>query len=248
MIPTVGHFILVLQHYFIREFSLKRALYILTVIVATYPLFRLHMNQRREPRQPREKAWLRSIVQILVGAFNPEHEHPHFLPEEDDVGIGLSHRLCKDLEQLYHFLGIDDGVTPFFPEPHTILCTTRINCILCLNDDAPPRATSFPTFLYQRSPSLIRLVHAPPFKLILLHPPLTYLQPTNGYLPHDDLNLQQQKMDVESLRPTSPILMRVRLATRETPRRRHCTSASVRNSDPEGSSTNPMHDMGYYAH
>ncbi|KAJ7912450.1 hypothetical protein B0H13DRAFT_2232502 [Mycena leptocephala] len=152
MIPTLGHFILVLQLYFIPEFSLKRALYILTVLVATYPLFRLHMNQRREPRQPRETAWLRSIVQILAGAFNPEHEHPHFPPEEDDVGIGLSHTLCQDLEQLYHFLGIDDGVTTLFPELHTILCTTRINCILCLNDGHPP------TLRRHREPRKIRLL------------------------------------------------------------------------------------------
>ncbi|KAJ7932910.1 hypothetical protein B0H13DRAFT_2227444 [Mycena leptocephala] len=148
----MGHPFILVSLYFIREFSLKRALYILTVLVATYPLFRLHMNQRREPRQPRETAWLRSIVQILAGAFNPEHEHPHFPPEEDDVGIGLSHRLCQDLEQLYHFLGIDDGVTTLFPEPHTILCTTRINCILCLNDGHPP------TLRRHREPQKIRLL------------------------------------------------------------------------------------------
>ncbi|KAJ7910441.1 hypothetical protein B0H13DRAFT_2232934 [Mycena leptocephala] len=142
MIPTLGHFILVLQLYFIPEFSLKRALYILTIAY----------ESATRTRQPRETAWLRSIVQILAGAFNPEHEHPHFPPEEDDVGIGLSHRLCQDLEQLYHFLGIDDGVTTLFPELHTILCTTRINCILCLNDGHPP------TLRRHREPQKIRLL------------------------------------------------------------------------------------------
>lgn len=138
MIPTLGHFITVLQLYFIHEFSLQRAFYILTVLVATYPLFRLHLNQRLEPRQPQDTAWLRSIVAILGGAFGSQHEHPHFPPEEDEVGIGLSHRLCGDIEQLYHLLGVDDPSTQLFPEPYTILCTTRLHCIFCPDEGHPP--------------------------------------------------------------------------------------------------------------
>ncbi|KAJ6612428.1 hypothetical protein B0H10DRAFT_2280214 [Mycena sp. CBHHK59/15] len=138
MIPTLGNFILVLQLYFFHEFSLQRAFYILTVLVATYPLFRLHLNQRREPRQPQETAWLRSIVAILARTFNSGHEHPYFLPEADDLGTHLSQRVCQDLEQLYHILGIDDASTQLFPKPHTILCTARLHCMLCPNDVHPP--------------------------------------------------------------------------------------------------------------
>ncbi|KAJ7348439.1 hypothetical protein DFH08DRAFT_808179 [Mycena albidolilacea] len=138
MIPSLGHFMVVLQLYFLREFSLQRAFYILTVLVATYPLFKLHLNQRREPRQPRETAWLRSIFTILDGAFNSKHEHPHFPPEADDLGPGLVRKLCGDLEHLYHLLGIDDPSNQLFPEAHTILCTTRLDCIFCPNDGRPP--------------------------------------------------------------------------------------------------------------
>ncbi|KAJ7078110.1 hypothetical protein C8R43DRAFT_1053419 [Mycena crocata] len=105
MIPSLGNFVVILQLYFSPEFSLQRAFYIITVLAATYPLFQLHLNQRREPHQPRVTAWLTSIFELLVDAFDSKHEHPYFLP---DLTAGLGERLCRDLEQLYHLLGIDD--------------------------------------------------------------------------------------------------------------------------------------------
>ncbi|KAJ7777716.1 hypothetical protein DFH07DRAFT_976931 [Mycena maculata] len=154
MIPTLGNFIVILQLYFLHEFSLQRAFYILTVLVATYPLFRLHLNQRQEPRQPRDTAWLRSITSILAQAFTSEHEHPHFPPEEDDVGIQLGQRVCRDLEQLYHLLGADDKDSPpLFPEPHRILCTTRLHCTLC-----PSENGRTPTLRRFGNPQQVRLL------------------------------------------------------------------------------------------
>ncbi|KAJ7695214.1 hypothetical protein B0H17DRAFT_1159076 [Mycena rosella] len=140
MIPTVGHLILILQLYFIEQFSLQRSLYIITVLTATYPLFRLHLNQRRAPRQPMETAWLRSIATVLGNAFANENEHPHFPPDEEGLGPQLSQRVCADLEQLYHLLGADDPSqsTELFPPPHIILCTTRLHCIHCPAEDGPP--------------------------------------------------------------------------------------------------------------
>ncbi|KAJ7448204.1 hypothetical protein B0H11DRAFT_2333518 [Mycena galericulata] len=139
MIPTLGHFIVILQLYFIDQFSLHRALYILTVLSATYPLFRLHLNQRNRPRQPIQTAWLRSITAILENAFANKHEHPHFPPDEDGLAADLSRRLCQDLEQLYNLLGISDTDTDssLFPPPHVILCTTRLNCVICPPIDPP---------------------------------------------------------------------------------------------------------------
>ncbi|KAJ6587760.1 hypothetical protein B0H10DRAFT_1961350 [Mycena sp. CBHHK59/15] len=131
---------------------LPRAFYILTVLVASYPLFKLHLNQHREARQPQQTAWLRSIVAILEGAFHRRHEHSHFPPEEGTIGPDLSHRLCEDLEKMYHLLGIDDPSMQLFPEPHTILCTTRINCVLCPNHGHPP------TLCRHREPQEIRLL------------------------------------------------------------------------------------------
>ncbi|KAJ7768662.1 hypothetical protein DFH07DRAFT_1007962 [Mycena maculata] len=154
MIPTLGNFIVILQLYFLHQFSLQRAFYILTVLIATYPLFRLHLNQRQEPRQPRDTAWLRSITSILAQAFTSEHEHPHFPPEEDDVGIQLGQRVCRDLEQLYHLLGADDKDSPpLFPKPHRILCTTRLHCTLC-----PSENGRTPTLHCFGNPQQVRLL------------------------------------------------------------------------------------------
>ncbi|KAJ6608558.1 hypothetical protein B0H10DRAFT_2302548 [Mycena sp. CBHHK59/15] len=154
MIPTLGNFIIILQLYFLHEFSLQRAFYILTVLVATYPLFRLHLNQRQEPRQPRETAWLRSVTAILARAFTSGHEHPFFPPEDDDVGIQLGQRVCQDLEQLYHLLGVDNNdSTPLFPEPHRILCTTSLHCTLCYSEDG-----CTPTLRRHGKPQGVRLL------------------------------------------------------------------------------------------
>ncbi|KAJ7433121.1 hypothetical protein B0H11DRAFT_1759289 [Mycena galericulata] len=156
MIPTLGNFIAILQLYFLHQFSLQRAFYILTVLVATYPLYRLHLNQRQEPRQPQETAWLRSIVAILARSFNSKHEHSYFVPEEDSVGTQLSQRVCRDLEQLYHLLGIDDNDSaPLFPEPHRIICTTRLHCTLCPSEDG-----STPTLRRHGKPQQIRFLDA----------------------------------------------------------------------------------------
>ncbi|KAJ6610749.1 hypothetical protein B0H10DRAFT_2290712 [Mycena sp. CBHHK59/15] len=146
MIPTVTGFIVVLQLYFIHEFSLQRALYILTVLVATYPLFQLHLNQRREPRQPQETAWFRSIAEILAAAFDKDHEHPYFPPNDDnDLGPHLS-------RQLYGLLGINDQSTELFPEPHIILCTTCLHCLFCPNEGHPR------SLWHHRKPQPVRLL------------------------------------------------------------------------------------------
>ncbi|KAJ6513218.1 hypothetical protein C8R45DRAFT_338553 [Mycena sanguinolenta] len=131
MVPMLGHFILILQLYFVDQFSLQRALYILTVLAVTYPLFRLHRNQREGYRQPRETAWLRSISAVLFDAFSEVHEHPDYPPTEDGLGPRLSEQMCQDLEQLYRLLGINEQHTEIFPAPHTILVTNRLHCVIC---------------------------------------------------------------------------------------------------------------------
>ncbi|KAJ7261470.1 hypothetical protein C8J57DRAFT_1634439 [Mycena rebaudengoi] len=154
MIATLGRFTVVLQLYFLEEFSLQRVFYILSVLVATYPLFRLHLNQRREPRQLRETAWLRSITDIFVAAFDQAHEHPDFPPNDSDIGPQLSQRVLQDLEQLYGLLGIPDESTQLFPEPHTILSTHRIDCIFCPNEGHPR------TLRRHRKPQQVRLLNS----------------------------------------------------------------------------------------
>ncbi|KAJ7844841.1 hypothetical protein B0H13DRAFT_2239147 [Mycena leptocephala] len=89
MIPSLGQFLVVLQLYFIHEFSFQRAFYVVTVL---------------------------------------------------------------DLEKLYHLLGIDDPSTKLFPEPHTILCTTRVNCVFCPDHGHPP------TLRRHREPQVVHLL------------------------------------------------------------------------------------------
>lgn len=140
MIPILGHFIVILQLYFVDEFSLQRTLYILTVLAATYPLFRLHLNQRKQPHQPAQTAWLRSVTAIVASAFSNENEHEYFPPDEDGLGARLSQRVCEDIEQLYTLLGISDvnaDSSQLFPPPHIILCTTRLHCVVC-SPESPP--------------------------------------------------------------------------------------------------------------
>ncbi|KAK6966551.1 hypothetical protein R3P38DRAFT_2401967, partial [Favolaschia claudopus] len=131
MIPSLGHGLAVLQLYFVAQFSLRRVFYILSILITTYPLFQLHLNQLNEPRQPRETAWLRSIHAVLYSAFGAENEHPDYPPEPDNVGPDLAGKFCRDLQQLYHLLGADDTSMSLFPEPQIILCTPRLNCIFC---------------------------------------------------------------------------------------------------------------------
>ncbi|KAJ7168270.1 hypothetical protein C8R43DRAFT_1158379 [Mycena crocata] len=144
MIPSLGNFVVILQLYFSPEFSLQRAFYIITVLAATYPLFQLHLNQRREPHQPRVTAWLTSIFELLVDAFDSKHEHPYFLP---DLTAGLGERLCRDLEQLYHLLGIDDPSAQLFPAAHIILATPRWDCIFCATRDTHLRSDAADLFV-----------------------------------------------------------------------------------------------------
>ncbi|KAJ7717882.1 hypothetical protein B0H16DRAFT_1337809 [Mycena metata] len=137
MIPTLGNFILILQLYFIDEFSLKRAFYILTVLSACYPLFRLHLNQRRGPRQPTETAWLRSIFDAITKAFDNQHEHPDFPPDADGLGPQLSQKVRGDLEQLFRLLGVDEDHLDLFPHPSPLLVTDRLCCIFCSLEERP---------------------------------------------------------------------------------------------------------------
>ncbi|KAJ7245101.1 hypothetical protein C8J57DRAFT_1725416 [Mycena rebaudengoi] len=135
MAASLGPFIVALQLYFVDEFSLQRTLYILTVLAATYPLYRLHLNQRNEPRQPRETAWLRSIGAIIQDSFGSQHEHGDFPPEPEELGASLSQQAFQDIEHLYRLMGIDGNSPPLFPKPHRILCTSRLHCSVCPPDD-----------------------------------------------------------------------------------------------------------------
>lgn len=138
MAVSVYNFIVFLQVFFPGALSLERTLYAIAIITSLYPLFRLHRNQRREPRQPTATGWYRSMALLLRRAFHPEREDPQRWLDEG-TGDEYAQQMCDDLEQLYEFLGIlgpSRDHNDFFPRPRPILVTPRLNCILCPPSDS----------------------------------------------------------------------------------------------------------------
>ncbi|KAJ7614262.1 hypothetical protein DFH06DRAFT_1286300 [Mycena polygramma] len=76
MTATVRDLILILQIFFPSDLSLHKALYLLGVVISLYPLLRLHLNQRRQPRQPARSAWTKSILLLLLAAFKQDTSRP----------------------------------------------------------------------------------------------------------------------------------------------------------------------------
>ncbi|KAJ7871932.1 hypothetical protein B0H13DRAFT_2554153 [Mycena leptocephala] len=125
MAVSVYNFIVFLQFFFPGGLSLQRTLYAIAIhciqgppslslerviITSLYPPFRLHKNQRREPRQP------------PATAFHPERQDPDTWLDEGP-GDEYAQTIYDDLEQLYQYLGILES---FFPEPRAILLTSRL--------------------------------------------------------------------------------------------------------------------------
>ncbi|KAJ7458320.1 hypothetical protein B0H11DRAFT_2061707 [Mycena galericulata] len=137
MTPTVRDLILILQIFFPGELSLHKALYLLGVIISLYPLLRLHLNQRRQPRQPGRTAWLKSISALLLGAFAQEDTHPPTWASGIDRSAEYAAYISQDLSALYTMLGLnpDDLGAPSpaspFPSTRPLLCTTRLSCVFC---------------------------------------------------------------------------------------------------------------------
>ncbi|KAJ7918117.1 hypothetical protein B0H13DRAFT_2231299 [Mycena leptocephala] len=129
MAVSVYNFIVFLQFFFPGGLSLQRTLYAIAIITSLYPLFRLHKNQRREPRQPPATGWYRSIAQLISRAFHPERQDPDTWLDEGP-GDEYAQTICDDLEQLYQYLGILESSSTnndrFFPEPRAILLTSRL--------------------------------------------------------------------------------------------------------------------------
>ncbi|KAF8164581.1 hypothetical protein K438DRAFT_2066952 [Mycena galopus ATCC 62051] len=137
MAPTVRDLILILQLFFPAELSVHKALYVLGVVLSLYPLLRLHLNQRRQPHQPAQTAWTKSIQNLLVAAFKLEDNHPPIWATGLDRGQEYADHISAELHPIYALLGLnpDDLAVPSpassFPAPRIILCTSRISCIFC---------------------------------------------------------------------------------------------------------------------
>ncbi|KAK7041012.1 hypothetical protein R3P38DRAFT_3179515 [Favolaschia claudopus] len=123
--------------FFPAELSIDKAFYLFGVIISLYPLFRLHINQRRQPRQPARTAWTTAILAILTAAFRSDDEDNSPWATGIDRTEEFAQHICNELDPLYSMLGLNahnlTAPTPnsFFAVPRRILCSSRISCIFC---------------------------------------------------------------------------------------------------------------------
>ena len=144
MTASVKDLTLILELFFPAALSLPRALYVLATIVSVYPLLLLHKSQQREPRQPKNTAWFKSLVSIIASGFQVA-SHPELaLFVNNDLDIPpeqqLARNIGQDLEAIYEFLGLDDNfhgdsIHRLFPRVRQILVTPRTTCIICPLDE-----------------------------------------------------------------------------------------------------------------
>jgi hypothetical protein len=130
MVTTVRNLVTVLEMFLPGGMSMQRAFSVLAMVASLAPLLRLHRNQRQQPRQPRETAWLTSISNLIFSAFSNDGEEiePPFHEYVTDM--------YQDIDGIYEFLGLnphDGGVNTetLFPQQPPILCTNRLECIIC---------------------------------------------------------------------------------------------------------------------
>jgi hypothetical protein len=133
--PTINHLIVILQAFFPENLELTRALHVLTILPALYPLMRLHRNQVAQPRQPNETGWMTAIWALIFAAFHPENINPDMWPGEGP-GQHAAERVFDHIDNLYHSLGLNteyDNISsrPMFTVPPIVLTTQHKDCIIC---------------------------------------------------------------------------------------------------------------------
>ncbi|KAF8144855.1 hypothetical protein K438DRAFT_1992417 [Mycena galopus ATCC 62051] len=137
MTATVRDLILVLEVFFPADLSLQKALYLFGVIISLYPLLRLHLNQRRQPRQPARTGWIKTLRDLLIAAFQPEDAETSVWASGLDRTLEYADYICDDLASLYMMLGLNPhdlsvpSLPPLSSDPRIMLCTSHLSCILC---------------------------------------------------------------------------------------------------------------------
>ncbi|KAL0959385.1 hypothetical protein HGRIS_014636 [Hohenbuehelia grisea] len=130
MAVTVRDLIIVLETFFPGHLSLHQALYVLVLMGSLFPLLRLHQTQRRQPRQPRETAWMKTITQTLRDALYTEDPLLTF-----DEASTISTKLAHDFEAILEFIGLGAPIPhhppSLVPRAKIILCSTYTTCIRC---------------------------------------------------------------------------------------------------------------------
>lgn len=130
---TVQDLIIVLQMFFPVGMKLQHALLVLSTIIVLFPLFKLHDYQWRGYHQPRYTAWLRSIIAMLVNAFDPPDDTDGGFWHNETEKIHLAEDLTRDVDILQEMLGLDTthSIHDLIPDPPIIRCTQHLHCIFC---------------------------------------------------------------------------------------------------------------------
>ncbi|KAK7015964.1 hypothetical protein R3P38DRAFT_3400375 [Favolaschia claudopus] len=129
MATTVRELILILQIYFPPELSLYKALQILGLLIALYPIHRLHLNQHT--------AWLTGISAILLATFRRDDSHAPTWASGTDRSEEFAAHISEDLIGFYSLLSLNprdlEAPSPrsFFPPARPVLCTSRTSCLFC---------------------------------------------------------------------------------------------------------------------
>ncbi|KAK7059935.1 hypothetical protein R3P38DRAFT_2598194 [Favolaschia claudopus] len=159
--PTVRDLIHILQIFFPPELSLHRALYLLGVILSVYPLFLLHINQRRQPGQRIRTAWLTSIEKLFKKALAEQDEDNPVWTTGIDRSTEYSEILSNDLAPLYNLLGAAPGIPEnpvasqiTLPIQRIVLVTSHLSCIFC----PPADLNIIPTLRRQEKAQIVWLL------------------------------------------------------------------------------------------
>jgi hypothetical protein len=135
MSSTIQDFKLVLETFFPISLPFHDIFVALSVLVAIIPLIKLHQNQRTQPRQPGNTAWLKSAHLLFKNLFSPQADvggDRYYFGRSWVTKDYIGSNFLADLDGLLEMLGIDlDNLSPMFPIPPLILVTPRLNCINC---------------------------------------------------------------------------------------------------------------------
>jgi len=115
---SVSDLITVLDMVFPRSLPLSRGLCTVVTLASIIPLFLLHKNQRRQPRQPAQTAWMKSITNLFYDALGAgEDPEVNIILQPDGEGpeMAIAQNLSNNLEGLFEFLGLE---TLIFNEGH----------------------------------------------------------------------------------------------------------------------------------
>ncbi|KAG2008861.1 hypothetical protein CC2G_014247 [Coprinopsis cinerea AmutBmut pab1-1] len=116
----------------------------------------LDHNQRRQPRQPRNTAWLTGAAAFFQKEFTKsQHENERFYLRNAWLSrTSITQKLLADLDGLLEVLGIDIDQPPtLFPKPLIILITPHLDCIRCTANGKPDQ-----TLRKRDSPQVVRVL------------------------------------------------------------------------------------------